>query len=211
MSWNYSISIPPKWRRQRVCSHWSMNQGAVVGENLVFCVLSESYVPTDFLGSPGCGCFPNDHGKLASPISQLERICLQCKRCRKHRFDPWVGKIPWRRTWKPTLEFLPEKFHGQRSLEGYSPKGLIESDTAEWLSTATAPGQLGWKFVITGLSNCSFIYSRPSTLNLSWEQMETGKIQELFFLETFIYLFILNLALCLLKLGYLGHSKVNSF
>ena len=41
--------------------------------------------------------------------------------------------------------------------------------------------------------------------------METGKIQELFFLETFIYLFILNLALCLLKLGYLGHSKVTSF
>jgi len=30
-------------------------------------------------------------------------------------------KIPWRREWLLTLVFLPGKFHGQRSLEGYSP------------------------------------------------------------------------------------------
>ena len=36
-------------------------------------------------------------------------------------FDPWVGKIPWRRTWQPTPVFLPEESHGWRSLEGYSP------------------------------------------------------------------------------------------
>ena len=34
---------------------------------------------------------------------------------------PWVGKIPWRREWQPTLVFLPEEFHGQRILAGYSP------------------------------------------------------------------------------------------
>ena len=39
------------------------------------------------------------------------------------QLDPRVGKIPWRRKWQPTLIFLPEKFHGQRSLEGYSPWG----------------------------------------------------------------------------------------
>jgi len=32
-------------------------------------------------------------------------------------------KIPWRRTWIPTPVFLPEKFHGQRSLASYSPWG----------------------------------------------------------------------------------------
>ena len=26
--------------------------------------------------------------------------------CRRHRFDPWVGKIPWRRKWQPTPVFL---------------------------------------------------------------------------------------------------------
>ena len=43
--------------------------------------------------------------------------------CERLRFDPWVGKIPWRRKWQPTPVFLPGKSHGQRSLEGYSPGG----------------------------------------------------------------------------------------
>ena len=40
----------------------------------------------------------------------------QCRRCRRHEFNPWVGKIPWRRKWQPSPVFLPGKFHGQRSL-----------------------------------------------------------------------------------------------
>ena len=32
-----------------------------------------------------------------------------------------VGKILWSRKWQPTPVFLPGKFHGQRSLVGYSP------------------------------------------------------------------------------------------
>ena len=44
------------------------------------------------------------------------------------RFDPWVGKIPWRKAWQPTLVFLPAKSYGQRSLVGYSPQGLKESN-----------------------------------------------------------------------------------
>ena len=35
-------------------------------------------------------------------------------------FDPWVGKIPWRRKWPSTPVFLTGEFHGQRSLTGYS-------------------------------------------------------------------------------------------
>ena len=41
-------------------------------------------------------------------------------------FNPWVGKIPWRREWLPTPVFLPGEFHGQRSLMGYSPQVLKE-------------------------------------------------------------------------------------
>ena len=51
-------------------------------------------------------------------------ICLQCRR---QGFDPWVGKIPWRRKWQPTPVLLPEKFHGWRSLVGYSPWLLLLS------------------------------------------------------------------------------------
>ena len=36
--------------------------------------------------------------------------------CRKRGFDPWVGKILWRRKWHPTPVFLPGKSHGQMSL-----------------------------------------------------------------------------------------------
>ena len=52
----------------------------------------------------------------------------------KPRFDPWVGKIPWRRAWQPTPVFLPGEFQGQRSLVGYSPWGHEELDTSEQLT-----------------------------------------------------------------------------
>ena len=55
----------------------------------------------------------------------------QCKSCKRHKFSPWVGKIPWRRKWQPTLVFLPGKFHGQRRLVSYSLWGRKESDINE--------------------------------------------------------------------------------
>ena len=53
---------------------------------------------------------------------------------RRPRFDPWVGMTPQRRKWQPTSVFLSGEFHGQRSLAGYSPWGLRESDAAEQLT-----------------------------------------------------------------------------
>ena len=56
-----------------------------------------------------------------------------CPQCGRPGFNPWVGKIPWRRKWQPTPVFLPGEFHGQRSLAGYSPPGHKESDATEQL------------------------------------------------------------------------------
>ena len=39
----------------------------------------------------------------------------------RHRFDPWVRKILWRRAWQPTLLFMLREPHGQRSLAGCGP------------------------------------------------------------------------------------------
>ena len=50
-------------------------------------------------------------------------------------FNSWVGKILWKRKWQPTPVFLPEKFHGQRILVGYSPRDRKESNTAEHAHT----------------------------------------------------------------------------
>ena len=47
--------------------------------------------------------------------SGKEPAC-QCRRHKRHRFGPSVGKIPCRRAWPPTPVFLPGEFHGQRSL-----------------------------------------------------------------------------------------------
>jgi len=49
--------------------------------------------------------------------------------------NPWVVKIHWSREWQPTPVFLPGKFHGQRSLEGYNPRGHKELDMTEHIST----------------------------------------------------------------------------
>ena len=55
----------------------------------------------------------------------------QCRRQKRCGFDPWVGKIPWRRAWQPNPVFLTGKSHGQRSLVGYNPEGFKESDMTE--------------------------------------------------------------------------------
>ena len=40
--------------------------------------------------------------------SGKEPAC-QCRRLKRHRFDSWVGKIPWSRAWQSTPVFLPGK------------------------------------------------------------------------------------------------------
>ena len=47
-------------------------------------------------------------------------------RRKRHGFDPWVGKIPWRKAWQPTPVFLPGESRGQRSLAGCSPRVRAE-------------------------------------------------------------------------------------
>ena len=47
----------------------------------------------------------------ADDASGKELVCP----CRRHGFNSWVRKIPWRRAWQPTPVFLPGESHGQRS------------------------------------------------------------------------------------------------
>ena len=54
-------------------------------------------------------------------------LVTHSKECRRPRFDPWVGKILWRRKWQPTPVFLPGKSVGQRSLVGYIVHGVAKS------------------------------------------------------------------------------------
>ena len=49
---------------------------------------------------------------LSQWLSSKESTC----QCRRHGFDHWVKKIPWKTKWQPIQVFLSGKSHGQRSL-----------------------------------------------------------------------------------------------
>ena len=49
----------------------------------------------------------------------VENLPAMLEMCRRYRFDPCVGMIPWRRKWQPTSVFLPGKSHEQRNFESY--------------------------------------------------------------------------------------------
>ena len=53
----------------------------------------------------------------------MVQVVKNCLQCRRPRFYPQLGKIPWRRKWLPTPVFLPGESHEQRSLTGYSAWG----------------------------------------------------------------------------------------
>ena len=67
---------------------------------------------------------------LSCWLSDKESAC----QCRRHGYDPWIRKIPWRRKWQSTPVFLPGTSHGQRSLAGYNPWGHKESLMTERLT-----------------------------------------------------------------------------
>ena len=97
------------------CLHSFQMFGCHICNNI--CLLQD--IPPDFINeifsiwqSPPYTRGSRDGGK--------EPTC-QFRRCKRRRFSPWVGKIPWRRTWQPTPVFLPGESHGQRSLAGCSP------------------------------------------------------------------------------------------
>ena len=46
---------------------------------------------------------------------------------KKHGFNPWVRKIPWRRAWQPTLVFLPAEF-----MDRGAWRAVVHSITKSW-------------------------------------------------------------------------------
>ena len=106
-------------------------------------------------------------------LSGKESTC-QCKRHRTFDFDPWVGRIPWRRQWQPTPVFLPGESQGQRRLLG----GLqsLESqkwETSEWLSMCVSSLVLEC-LQIPGA--CQLCDSRTCSLVSCCSQVGCGKL-----------------------------------
>ena len=111
----------------------------------VCCVLDEFSLHP--LGVIWCYCFTppsifggHGTGGLLRWLSSKDPTC----RCRRHGFDPWVGKTPRKRKWQPTLVFLSEKSHGQRNrqasvhgVERVRHKWVIEKHMLTWNRTGS--------------------------------------------------------------------------
>ena len=89
----------------------------------VFSVLMNIYLGVELLGHVVTLGFPGGAGG--------KELAFQCRRHKRQRLNPWVGKIPWRRSWQTTPVFLLGESPGQRILVSYSPWGHKESDTTE--------------------------------------------------------------------------------
>ena len=102
------------------------------------------------------------------PIWHIDKEpTCQWRRCKRHRFSPWLGEISWGGEWQPTPVFLPGKSHGQRSLVGYCPWGHKESDTAEDLRTHThkANKRQNWSLIqVIWLQGYSSFYNPSGSI-----------------------------------------------
>ena len=87
-----------------------------------------------------------------------------CLRWRRPRFNPWVGKSPWRREWQLITVFLTGESHGQGSPTGYRPWGCKESDTTEQLtlSILTIATVFSWKKKRYLLNIYTVIYTKDN-------------------------------------------------
>ena len=66
------------------------------------------------------------------PAGVVAKNPPKCRRHKRYRSKPWVGKIPWCKKWQTISVFLSGKSHG--AWEGYSPWCHTESDITELLS-----------------------------------------------------------------------------
>ena len=100
-------------------------------------------------------------------------------------FSPLVGKIPWRRTWLPTVVFLPVESHGQRSLAGYSHEAAKSQILLSFWANSSFKDQF-WCVVLLGFLRSILDKMNCCHLNIVQSIIFAQKIKIicLFFLTT---------------------------
>ena len=114
------------------------------------------------------GCKIYIKSRFPGSTSGKEPAC-QCRRHKRCRFDPWVGKIPWIGKWQPIPVFLPGKSRGQRTLADFSPWVRKELDMTE--QKKKKKNFKTWKR-IQMLFLLSYLFSRkPWKIHSSWHYL----------------------------------------
>ena len=105
---------------------------------------------------------------FSGDASAKEPAC-QCRRHERHKFNPWVGKIPWKRAWQPIPVFLPGESHGQRSLVGYRLQRVGHDWATERIHTQkTSQGQ--WENSRLQATVSPLLWAMQPDLNLDTTQ-----------------------------------------
>ena len=105
--------------------------------------------------------------ELPRGLSSKKSTC-QCRRHKRHGFNPWVRKTPWSRKWhgegngNPLQHSCLENPHGQRSLAGYSPWGHKQLDPTEGVCTRTVAGSAPPQITLLAI-NCMFLENTDAT------------------------------------------------
>ena len=120
-------------------------------------------------------------GGFPGHTSEKESAC-QCSRHKRCRFEPWVGKILWRRKWQPTSVSLPGKFPGQRGAQWAAVHGVAESQTR--LSTYAHVHYVGEK--IRAVKSLHTFLSSQEQLSPTWG--EGGTRHDPFYRKTGVIL-----------------------
>ena len=72
-----------------------------------------------------CNCFlPILKTQASQVVLVVKEPTCHCRRHKRHRFKPWVGKIPWRRAWQPTPVLLPGESPWRKEPGGLQYIGL---------------------------------------------------------------------------------------
>ena len=94
-------------------------------------------------------------------LSDNELVCQS----RRHGFDPWIRKIPWRRKWQPTWLFLLEKSQWTEESGGLTPWGRKKSQTwlHDWTTTKyKARSMMSWyMYILLNDCNNKLTWSHP--------------------------------------------------
>ena len=122
-------------------------------------------------------------------VIKKKKSAYQFRRSKRLRFDPWTGKIPWKKKWQPTSVFVPGKYHRQRSLVGYSPWGGTESEITEHTCALCLNGFI---------TLCCLVTKPCPTLAIPWTIFFSRNLEnELLGYLRLVYLFLHFYSFCL--------------
>ena len=116
----WELSLETEWAEDILCHLWALAAILRQQKGLIQHPISDKITNVRRVMKEKKSV-PREEEDFPDGASGKESTC-QWRRRKRCKFDPWIGKISWRRAWPPFPVFLPGKSHGQRSWAGDGPR-----------------------------------------------------------------------------------------